>query len=41
MSKLSTLYSQKCDYMASGTTHRSCDVGVEKSMWFIQLVWYD
>ncbi len=31
---------KKCDYMASGM-HKSCDVGVQKSMWFIQFVWYD
>jgi hypothetical protein len=41
MSMLSTLYSEKCDYIASGTTHKSCDVGVKKSMCFIQFVWYD
>jgi len=38
MSKLLTLYSKKCDYIASGTTHRSCDAGIQKSMWFIQFV---
>jgi hypothetical protein len=38
MSKLSTLYSKKSDYMANGTMHKSCDVGVQKSMWFIQYI---
>jgi hypothetical protein len=38
MSKLLTLYSKKCDYIATGATHRSCDAGIQKSMWFIQFV---
>jgi hypothetical protein len=39
--KVLNIVFKKCDYMANGTTHRSCDAGVQKSMWFIQFVWYD